>query len=190
MESCPICKKLGKKLSVDFTCGKKFPEEESQLIKVMWFHDWHILKRCPRCGTYYDFTFYVDNDPFSPPQEDTGAYERISKEEAEQMVGEEKARLLKQKNETMKLVRKEHGQIIKSLSKNEMRIVNYLAGRRYRPDSFVEDIAKDQKMDIELVNKALGNLVQKDIVRQKLYGSRVKVIKEEERNHAQYYINV
>ncbi len=162
-KSCPICKILGVKMHVDFTTNGHFPEEVWRLDKVMWFHDWHDLKRCPLCSTYYDFTYFVDNDPYSPPMEDWAEYEQIPAEKAEQMINDENFRIKTQQQGYKRQVHRLHGKVIKTLPEEEKRIVAYLTPRLYQSTD-VGEIEKNVGLDTVTVKKALVHLMQVNIV--------------------------
>ncbi|MGQ9723686.1 MAG: hypothetical protein ACUVXA_20490 [Candidatus Jordarchaeum sp.] len=165
--SCPICESLGEALFVDFDEGEHFPDAFRELEMVQWFDELHDLRRCPLCGTYYDFRFVTDNDIFQPTH--TGEYRRIPSDEAERMVREERARLEEKKRRYRKQVRKLHGKVIRSLPEVEKRIVEYLTDRLYDETSDTQ-ISKDLGIDMAVVEKALASLKQKGVVEEFRYG--------------------
>jgi len=170
--SCPICERLGEALLVDFDEDEHFPDAFRELEMVQWFDESHDLRRCPLCGTYYDFRFVTDNDIFQPTH--TGEYRRIPSDEAERMVQEEKARLEKEKKEYRKKVKRYHGKVIRTLQEIERQIVEYLTDRPYE-HVYAAEISKDLGLDIAVVEKALASLKQKEVVTEwRLSGLPVK----------------
>lgn len=192
-QPCHLCAALGESRFCDFDEQQEFPDECRELIMAMWFHEWHDLRRCPLCGQYYDFTYYIDNDIFQPTH--TGEYRRVSTAEAEKMMKDEKARIRKQIRENVRKVKKRHGPVLETLTENEKLIVGYLTERLYASVS-ADDIEKSLRLDEHAVDAALAHLKKINVVSSSCDGPRgidglsVKLKKSEERTYTRFSISM
>jgi hypothetical protein len=159
--SCPVCEILGTHGFADFDEDMELPDEFRKLEIVVKFSYDDDLRRCPICGTYYDYEF-VSHGGVQPQM---GGYNRSTREKAEARIRAEKERIENYTKEYSRKVRKKHKAVIDTLTAVEKQVFDYLINRYCASlagwsDARKEDIVKELALDEKTIDSALAHLVE------------------------------